>query len=131
MRTPIRRALAGLSAAAALWILPGCDGGSAPSVDGSTTEATVKGVVKVDGTPATEGEIVFNPANNRRPNVAPRSAPIGKDGTYTVKTLTGENEVKLVGSLVKKNPVAGRSARVFNVKTGENTFDVDAKSGKK
>ncbi len=129
MRTPIRRAIAGLSTAALL-TLSGCDGGSAPSVDTSKTEATVKGVVKVNNTPATEGEIVFNPANNQRRDVAPRSAPIGKDGTYTIKTLTGGNEVKLGGSLAKKNPLLQRETRTVDVKSGENSYDFDATSSK-
>jgi hypothetical protein len=130
MRTPIRRVLAGLSTAATLWILPGC-GDGAPRVDSSMTEATVKGVVKIDGVPATEGEIVFNPANNKRPTATPRSAPIGKDGTYTIKTLTGTNEVKLGGSLVKKSPLAGRATKVHEVTSGENTFDYEGSSGTK
>ncbi len=131
MRNPIRRAIAGLSTAALL-TLSGCDGSSsAPSVDGSMTEATVKGVVRVDGTPATEGEIIFNAANPKRASVALRSAPIGKDGSYTVTTLTGSNEVKLGGPLAKKNPLLQRATRVCEVKTGENTFDFEAHSGKK
>jgi hypothetical protein len=129
MRNPIRRAIAGLSTAALL-TLSGCDGGSAPSVDTSKTEATVKGVVKVNDAPATEGEIIFNPANYQRKDVASHSAPIGKDGTYTIKTLTGSNEVKLGGSLAKKNPLLQHEMRTVDVKSGENTFDFDAKPKK-
>ncbi len=129
MRNPIRRAIAGLSTAALL-TLSGCDGGSPPSVDTSKSEATVKGVVKVNDAPATEGEIIFDAANYQRKDVAPRSAPIGKDGTYTIKTLTGGNKVTLGGSVAKKNPILQHEMRTVEVKSGENTYDFDAKPKK-
>jgi hypothetical protein len=113
--------------AASLWIFVGC-AGNPPSVDTTDTEATVKGVVKVDGVPASEGEIVFNPANYKRKDAAPRSAPIGKDGTYTIKTLTGENQVKLAGSLAQKQPMLSRVQHAFEVRPGDNTFDFEAKA---
>jgi hypothetical protein len=103
----------------------GCEGGR-PSVDTSNTEATVKGVVKINGVPATEGEIAFDPANYKRKDVAQRSAPIGPDGTYTIKTLTGENQIRLGGSLARKKPIAARTAHTLDVKPGENTFDFEA-----
>jgi hypothetical protein len=109
----------------ALGFLAGCEG-SPPSVDTSNTEATVKGVVKVDGVPANEGEILFDPANYKRKDAAARTAPIGADGGYTIKTLTGENQVKLSGSLVHKNGILGRISRPFDVKPGENKFDFEA-----
>jgi hypothetical protein len=121
-----KRALSvALVTAAIMGILGGCEG-SPPSVDTSNTEATVKGVVKVDGVPATEGEIIFDPANYKRKDVASRSAPISKDGSYTIKTLTGENQVKLGGALVHKNAILGRMTRGLDVKAGESTFDFEA-----
>jgi hypothetical protein len=119
------RWLASFMTAASVWICVGC-GGSPPAVDSSNTEATVKGVVKVDGVPATEGDIVFDAANYKRKDVAARSAPIGKDGSYTIKTLTGENQVKLGGALVHKKGILGRVTRALDVKPGENTFDFEA-----
>jgi hypothetical protein len=121
-----RGPIAGLLTAAILCFFVGCEG-SPPAVDTSNTEATVKGVVKIDGVPATEGEIVFNPANYKRKDASPRSAPIGSDGTYTIKTLTGENQVTLSGSLAHKNQVLSRMQHAFDVKPGENTFDFEAK----
>jgi hypothetical protein len=109
----------------ALGFLAGCEG-SPPAVDTTNTEATVKGVVKIDGVPATEGEVMFDPANYRRKDAAMRTAPIGADGSYTVKTLTGENQVKLGGSLVHKKGILGRVTRGLDVKPGENTFDFEA-----
>jgi len=129
MRMQVRRYLAGLVTGASLFVVGGCDSGP-PSVDTSTTKATVKGVVKIGGVPATEGDITFNPANNKRQDAPTVTAPIGKDGTYTVQTLTGENSVKLGGSIVKKFPIAGRSTQAFVVKSGDNTFDFETKGDK-
>ena len=120
----LRGPITGLITAASLWILGGC-GGSPPAVETSNTEATVKGVVKVGGAPSAEGEIVFNPANYKRKDAAPRSAPIGKDGSYTIKTLTGENQVRLGGSLARKKQVLTRVQRTLDVHPGENTFDFE------
>jgi hypothetical protein len=117
---------AGLMTVATLGILGGC-GGSPPAVDTSNTEATVKGVVKVGGAPVTGGEIMFNPANYKRKDAAARSAPIGKDGTYTITTLTGENQVKLGGELARKDPVLEHQQQAVDVKPGENTLDFDFK----
>jgi hypothetical protein len=125
MSKMLHRPAAGLMTAAALWISGGCGGDSPPSVDTSKTEATVKGVVKVAGAPATEGEVVFNPANSSRKDVAPRSAPIGKDGTYSIKTLTGGNEVRLGGAVAKKNPLLERQSRQVEVKPGESSVDLE------
>ena len=127
MRNVVRRTLVSLLTTASLGIVGGC-GGSPPSVDTSHTEATVKGVVKVDGVPATEGDIVFDAANYKRKDVAARSAPIGKDGTYTIKTLTGANQVRLGGALAHKKPILQREMREVNVASGENTYDFEVKS---
>jgi hypothetical protein len=120
-----RRPLAGLLAAASLWFSGGCDV-SSKSVDSSSTEATVKGVVKVNGAPATAGEIVFDPSNSSRPDATKRTAPIGKDGSYTIKTLTGENVVTLSGSVTKKNGALAYTKRATLVNPGENTFDFES-----
>ena len=55
-----------------LAISAGCSG--TPSVESSTTEATVKGTVTARGKPVTEGELRFNPTNYMREGVgAPRT----------------------------------------------------------
>jgi hypothetical protein len=115
----------GVITVAAVGFLAGC-GGSPPAVDTSHTEATVKGVVKINGVPATEGDISFDPSNYQRKDVGARSAPIGPDGTYTIKTLTGENQVRIGGSLATKKPIAARTVHTVDVKDGENTFDFEA-----
>lgn len=122
----VRRQMAVLMAAACVWWVAGCGGGSTPSVDTSNTEATVKGTVRIDGKPATEGEISFDPSNYQRKNAELHTAQIGKDGTYTVKTLTGENTIRLGGTLVGKSQVLSQQTRSLNVQPGDNTFDFEA-----
>ena len=116
---------AGLSAPLVLAFAWGC-GDSPPSVTSSKTEATVKGAVTIDGKPATAGSIVFDSSNISRPDAKPAEAPIGKDGTYSVKTFTGENQVKLKGNdLIKARPELQYERRTFNVQSGENTFNFE------
>jgi hypothetical protein len=113
-----------------LW-LAGCDG--KPSVDTSQTEATVTGTVRVRGTPAEGGTILFNPSNSGR-LVPTRSAAIGKDGAYTITTLTGGNQVTFGGEVATKNQGVGLAREYVEVKGGENHADFDLlspNSGKK
>src|SRR5262245_24450250 len=74
----------------------GCDpyAGALP-VSGSLDEATVKGTVRVQGKAVTNGNVTFRTANIRRPDSPTRGAQISKDGTYTVKTLVGDNYVQV------------------------------------
>jgi hypothetical protein len=119
MRVQLRRPLVGLMTAASLCIAGGCESGSPPSVDTSKTETTVKGTVKINGTPATEGEVLFDPTNYQRKDVSSRTAPIGKDGTFEISTYTGKNQVKLAGSIAKKHQIAARGAKEVDVKPGD------------
>ncbi|MCA1684555.1 MAG: hypothetical protein LC745_00935 [Planctomycetia bacterium] len=124
MTSTVRRTGVWLAAAllAAGW---GCGDGT-PSVSSSTTEATVTGKVTLYGKTADEGEIVFNPANVHRKDAARRSAPIGKDGTYTVTTLVGENQVNIQGAnLMKQHPKLAYEGMSFDVQRGQNTLNVD------
>src|SRR4051794_1620116 len=59
-----RGPVVGLLTSATVWVVLGC--GGKPSVDSSNTEATVKGVVTINGAPATGGEISFDPTNYQR-----------------------------------------------------------------
>jgi hypothetical protein len=103
----------------------GCDGGSAPSAEGSLTEAKVHGKVSARGKPVTEGEVVFNAANAARKDVPAHPAPINKDGTYEVTTLVGRNSVRISGPAVEKDPQLGYAALTYDVKSGDNTFDIE------
>jgi hypothetical protein len=97
-----------------------------PYIDTSHREATVTGVVKVKGVPATGGTILFNPSNSGR-LVPTRSAPIGPDGSYTIKTLTGVNQVsfEVVGEAAAKNRGIGLIKEGCDVQPGSNNADFD------
>lgn len=121
-----RHALARAAIAAVLFVAAGCAGESPPSVSTSTEEATVKGTVKYRGKPVTKGEIRFDPSNIRRNQAGPVSAPIGKDGSYTVKTLVGTNVVSFnIPALAKAAPKLVYTTFNYDVPAGESTYDVD------
>jgi hypothetical protein len=105
--------------------VPGCGEGK-PYQDTSLNEATVSGVVKANGEPVTVGgTILFNPSNSGR-HVPTKSAPIGPDGRYTIKTYTGVNLVKYGGEeLAKKYRGVGLRQDGAEVHSGENTIDFD------
>ena len=99
----------------------GCDG--PPSVDTGTVEANVTGVVKVDGVPVKEGELLFDATNYQRAG-GNRTATI-KDGNYSVKTLTGRNNVKISGKVAKGKPMLQTASKQVDVKSGDNTVDLE------
>ncbi len=95
-----------------------------PSVSSSTTEATVHGTVRINGELATAGEVVFDPANYLRKMEPSRTAPIGEDGTYTIRTLVGENRVRLGGDQIPLERGLAYEDLLFEVKAGDNTLDI-------
>src|SRR3954471_16268723 len=101
----------------------GC--GGAPSVSSSSEEADVKGTVTIKGKPATGGEITFDPSNINRRDVKLNVTKIGSDGTYALKTLVGENAVRVSGPQVDKDPSLATNQVNVVVKSGENTIPVD------
>jgi hypothetical protein len=104
-------------------VLSGCGDGK-PSIDTSLTEATVAGVVTAKGVPVTKGTINFNPSNSGR-IVPTRTAEIGPDGTYTIKTYTGDNLVTYGGEVAAKHMGVGLRRDYASVQRGENKFDFD------
>ena len=90
-----------------------------PPVDSSKT-----GVVKVDGKPATEGDVVFDPSNADRPGF-PRDAPIGEDGSYTTKTLAGMNTVRLKGEVAHKFQILQHENQTYDVPSGGGSHDLE------
>jgi hypothetical protein len=120
-----------LAAVILLVAASGCGDGK-PSVDTSLTEATVKGLVTIKGSPVTGGEIRFNPSNSGRV-VAARSAKIGPNGDYTVRTYTGDNVVTFDGEVASKNRGVGLIREYANVVSGEQeiNFDLLGEGGKK
>jgi len=111
-----------LLATALLLVVWGCNsGGSAPAVSGSSEESTVKGTVTIKGKAASSGKIVFDPANTSRRTAIARTAEIGKDGSYTVTTLIGQNIVSAEGRGIPTN------RQVVDVKSGGDTVNLDIK----
>jgi hypothetical protein len=106
-----------------LTVISGCGDGT-PSIDTSLNEATVSGVVMVKGVPATGGTVLFNPSNSGR-KVPSRTAPIGTDGSYTIKTLTGTNQVSFEGEVAGKNRGVGLIKEFAEVASGKNKKDFD------
>jgi hypothetical protein len=101
----------------------GCSDGK-PPVSDSTEEATVSGTVHLGGKPASKGYVQFDPSNYLRRTEAVRKADVGADGTYTVKTLVGENTVE---AFDLRGPNTGGFVRppiTIDVKRGTNTLDI-------
>ena len=105
----------------------GCSG--TPAVESSTTEATVKGTVTARGKLVTDGEVRFNPTNYQREGVGARTAQIQKDGHYEIKTLVGQNSVSLTGPVIAKDPQLAYGALSFEVKPGENEYNIVLPAG--
>lgn len=125
MERLMRRRASFLSAALLAWVIaPGCGDGK-PYQDTSMNEATVSGVVKARGEPVTAtGTIMFNASNSGR-IVPTRTAPIGPDGRYTIKTYTGVNVVTYEGEIATKYKGLGLRRDGVEVQSGENSIDFD------
>ena len=54
-----------------------------------------------------------------------RSAPIGPDGAYTIKTLTGINQVSFEGEVATKNRGVGLVKDFAEIASGSNKKDFD------
>lgn len=119
------RAWVSTAAASFVFALCGCGGGgSAPSVTSSTEEATVHGKVSIEGKPASSGKVSFDASNINRKSAPIVSADIGKDGTYTIKTMVGPNRVSVEAPQTAGQVFAEQS---LDVKGGDNSFDPDFK----
>jgi len=114
-----------LAIAASLVLQAGC-GSGAPPVSSSNTEVTVHGKVTYKGQPVTEGEIRFDPANVSRRDAPVASAKIGEDGSYSVKTLQGENTVRFnVPTLAKDDFSVASASFIYDAPAGDSTKDFD------
>ncbi len=123
MKGQLRRAAA-LAATGLLILGIGC-GDDKPAVDTSTTEATVKGTVTLKGKPLTRGEISFDPSNYQRKHEVARRAPIGKDGSYSVKTLVGANRVSFAVPEMSRDPKLQDLSLNYDVQPGDNTYNIE------
>jgi hypothetical protein len=118
-----QRKLATILAASTLALAVGC-GQGVPSASTSSEEATVKGTVTIRGKAATQGQVSFDPANVKRPGEVARTATIGHDGSYTVKTLVGDNAVRVTFPGMEKDRELGSFEQSFAVKPGENEYKI-------
>lgn len=118
------RSFAVLAAAGLFVVGPGCNEGK-PSVDTSTTEATVKGTITFKGKPVTKGEVAFDPSNYQRKNEAARRVPIGADGGYSVKTLVGSNKVSFSIPEMTHDPKLQDLSLSYEVPSGESTCNIE------
>jgi hypothetical protein len=66
----------------------------------------------------------FDPSNYRRKDEVARRAPIGADGRYTIKTLSGENRVTFEIAALKKSAELQDLALTYDAKAGENAYDI-------
>jgi len=104
----------------ALGLAACCGCGDGPS--SSAEEASVHGIVTINGNPAAGGTITFKSANVNR-HTADVAADVGDDGAYTIKALVGENLIRVTPS--KKSKKGGMySVDVYVVKSGDNEHDV-------
>jgi hypothetical protein len=115
--------LSAVACAAAVVSCGGCGGDS--SASSSKAPATVHGTVKIKGKLARSGEIEFNPANVNRRDAAPASAKINKDGSYSLITLAGGNNITVTAPEIKKNPSLERPMPFVDVKAGDNAIDIE------
>lgn len=122
-----KRRIAGLLAGLAVVAWSGCDGGGAPAVSSSRVEADVKGTVTIKCKPATGGEISFDPSNINRRDAGLYTSKIGADGSYKLKTLVGENAVRVRGPQVDKDPSLATNQLNVDVNSGENIIPVEVK----
>ncbi len=100
----------------------GCGGGG-PAATSTSEESTVKGTVTVNGKPATGGQVEFDPSNINRRDAKTVIGEIGKDGTYSVKTLVGENTIMISGPEIKAAKIE-MAKKFLDVKSGENDFPI-------
>ena len=120
------RAVARIALGLAVMGMPvssGCS--SKPPVSSATTEATVSGTVTIRGKLATKGEVIFDPSNYRRKSEPYRTAPIGPDGRYSIKTLVGQNTVRVGAPEIEADEQMLGVLIPLDVKEGESTFDIE------
>jgi hypothetical protein len=117
------RGLLSVAAATLLAATWGCSG--TPSVSSSSAKVTVKGTVKLKGKPLDRGTVTFDPSNINRRDAPVARMEIGKDGTFSGETLTGENSVSVTNPTIAKSPDLSANRQVFTLNSGENTVDIE------
>jgi hypothetical protein len=111
----------------------GCDAyPDAPPLTTSMEEAGLKGTVRVNGKPVDNGTVTFRTAHIRRPNSPTKVVDIGKDGSYSVKTVIGENYVEVACKELRKAAMRRHlgQEQMLMVESGDNTVDVNVPPAK-
>lgn len=99
----------------------GCGGAS--NSPGPSGEATVKGTIKVAGTPLADGKVIFSTSSSRH------EALIGADGTYSVTTNVGLNSVRLQAPKDYKSTTVANYSTTCEVAAGQDTnFNIEIAS---
>jgi hypothetical protein len=125
MKPNICRLFLLLSTTVLTLLVLGCgSNGSKPAVDGSNTEATITGKVLLKGKPATSGTVIFDPSNYLRKNEPARRTEIQKDGTYSIKTLTGSNSIRVEGKEVNALRGVDYAGLAHDVPAGNSVYDI-------
>jgi len=119
----IRREVAVL-AGTLLLAAVGCGGVQPPAVSSSNEEATVEGTVKIKGKPPTKAKITFDPSNIHR-QVGSTTVDVKPDGTYSLKTLAGENNVTVASPETDKDPALSTNSQIKVLNPGANTVPID------
>src|SRR5262245_26881453 len=119
------RRLAALFASAALITTAGC-GAEQRTGEGAAakTEATVTGKITIKGKPASKGRVTIEPLGANGIPTGSKVAEVGKDGTYTVTTTPGQNDVT-VSSTGDAAADSGYNKTSIDAKPGSNTLDLD------
>lgn len=121
------RRLAALFASAALMTAGGC-GEKPTTVDetasNSKAEATITGKVSIKGKAASRGRVTIEPLGTNGIPTGSNVAQVDKDGTYTVTTTAGSNDIS-VSSTGDATIDSGYNKMTTEVKPGPNTLDLD------
>jgi hypothetical protein len=117
--------LGGLVAACAVTLSLGGGCVGETSATSSYEEAAVHGTVKVQGKLVRSGTVSFEPSNGDRSEAMPRTSPIGKDGTYSLKAPVGTNRVHVSAPAFPNEPNAQRLIPECDVRGGNTTFNIE------
>jgi hypothetical protein len=115
----------GLAAACAVTMFLGGGCGGETSDTSPSEEAVVHGTVKFQGKLVRSGTVSFEPSHGDRRSATPRTAPIGNDGTYSIKTLAGTNRVYVSAPAFPDEPNAQRLIPECDVRSENNTFNIE------
>jgi hypothetical protein len=116
--------LRGAWVAVAAGALAGCGGDNGRPVDNSTEEAKVAGTVKIRGKAMKGGAILLDASSAGRVTTA-RTIPVKADGSFEGTTYVGNNNVRISGDVVTKEPTLAYATKSVDVKSGSNTIDLE------